>query len=74
LSTYRDIKGHLQALYSRDKKPWLVGFSGGKDSEGLLTSGNERMEQLIEFCEALQFYRDPANDMSRTESGVALAA
>ena len=32
-----------------------------KASEGLLTSGDERMEKLIEFREKLQFYRDPAN-------------
>jgi DNA sulfur modification protein DndC len=30
-------------------------------SEGLLASGDERMEKLIEFRELLQFYRDPAN-------------
>ena len=30
-------------------------------SEGLLASGDERMEMLIEFRETLLFYRDPAN-------------
>jgi DNA sulfur modification protein DndC len=30
-------------------------------SEGLLASGDDRMEKLIEFREMLQFYRDPAN-------------
>jgi len=30
-------------------------------SEGLLASGDERMEKLIEFRETLLFYRDPAN-------------
>ncbi len=30
-------------------------------SEGLLASGNERMEKLIEFREKLLFFRDPAN-------------
>ena len=33
-----------------------------KASEGLLAAGDERMEHLIEFRGALQFYRDPAND------------
>jgi len=36
--------------------------------EGLLAAGDERMEQLLEFRETLQFYRDPANgkrDMKR---------
>jgi len=32
-----------------------------KASEGLLASGDERMEKLIEFRELLQSYRDPAN-------------
>ncbi len=32
-----------------------------KASEGLLASGDERMEKLIEFRETLIFYRDPAN-------------
>lgn len=32
-----------------------------KASEGLLASGDERMEKLLEFRETLQFYRDPAN-------------
>ena len=32
-----------------------------KASEGLLASGNERMEKLIEFREKLLFFRDPVN-------------
>lgn len=32
-----------------------------KASEGLLASGDERMEQLIEFRETLVFYQNPAN-------------
>jgi DNA sulfur modification protein DndC len=39
-----------------------------KASEGLLASGDERMEKLIEFRETLLFYRDPTNgkrDMKR---------
>ena len=32
-----------------------------KASEGLLASGDERMEELIEFREKLLFFRDPAN-------------
>ena len=29
---YQDIKNSLRQLYLEDKRPWLVGFSGGKDS------------------------------------------
>ena len=32
-----------------------------KASEGLLASGDERMERLIEFRETLLYYREPAN-------------
>ena len=31
-TTYRDISDTLSQLYLEDNRPWLVGFSGGKDS------------------------------------------
>ncbi len=31
-ASYADIKRTLKQLYIDDKRPWLVGFSGGKDS------------------------------------------
>ena len=31
-SIYQDIKTSLIELYVNDDRPWLVGFSGGKDS------------------------------------------
>lgn len=31
-TTYQDIKTFLRQLYLEDDRPWLVGFSGGKDS------------------------------------------
>ncbi len=31
-SSYSDIKDSLRHLYLEDPRPWLVGFSGGKDS------------------------------------------
>lgn len=31
-TTYQDIKRSLRQLYLEDERPWLVGFSGGKDS------------------------------------------
>ena len=37
-------------------------------SEGLLASGDERMEKLIEFRETLLFYRDPAHGKRDTRS------
>jgi DNA sulfur modification protein DndC len=32
MSTYQEIKDSLVELYTSDERPWLVGFSGGKDS------------------------------------------
>ena len=29
---FQDIKTSLQQLYVEDERPWLVGFSSGKDS------------------------------------------
>ncbi|RPH76401.1 MAG: DNA phosphorothioation system sulfurtransferase DndC [Nitrospiraceae bacterium] len=31
-TAYKDIKDSLTQLYAEDERPWLVGFSGGKDS------------------------------------------
>src|ERR1039458_7155104 len=31
-TSYQDIKSSLRQLYLNDPRPWLVGFSGGKDS------------------------------------------
>src|SRR5258708_1558948 len=31
-SIFQDIKGSLRKIYREDDRPWLVGFSGGKDS------------------------------------------
>lgn len=32
MSVFHDIKNGLRRLYEEDERPWLVGFSGGKDS------------------------------------------
>jgi hypothetical protein len=32
VSSYRDIRDSLLQLYIGDPRPWLVGYSGGKDS------------------------------------------
>src|ERR1051326_234790 len=29
---YEDIQSTIRAMYLRDERPWIVGFSGGKDS------------------------------------------
>jgi tRNA(Ile)-lysidine synthase TilS/MesJ len=30
MAAFQDIKASLRRLYLDDKRPWLVGFSGGK--------------------------------------------
>lgn len=32
ISVYQDIRANLHKMYLEDDRPWLVGFSGGKDS------------------------------------------
>jgi DNA sulfur modification protein DndC len=32
MAPFQDIKAGLRQLYLEDERPWLVGFSGGKDS------------------------------------------
>ena len=32
MTTFQEIKVSLRQLYLEDERPWLVGFSGGKDS------------------------------------------
>ncbi|HEY5030343.1 MAG TPA: hypothetical protein VIK39_18195 [Candidatus Angelobacter sp.] len=38
VSPFQDIKNSLRQLYLEDERPWLVGFSGGKDSTMLASS------------------------------------
>jgi len=35
---FQDIKGSLRQLYLEDKRPWLVGFSGGFGQDAALLS------------------------------------
>ena len=32
MSNYRKVMDEMQTLYLSDKRPWIIGFSGGKDS------------------------------------------
>ncbi len=32
MTAFQDISHSLRQLYLQDERPWLVGFSGGKDS------------------------------------------
>jgi DNA sulfur modification protein DndC len=54
-TTYRDIRDTLSQLYIEDDRPWLVGFSGGKDStmlaslifEAILSAPDEQRRKPV---------------------------
>lgn len=46
LDAFAEIKDEMRAVYLNDDRPWLVGFSGGKDSTLLLTLVAEMILQL----------------------------
>lgn len=58
-SAFTLIKEHLRSLYLEDPRPWLIGFSGGKDStllaalifEAVLTiPAEERIKEISIVC------------------------
>lgn len=58
-TAYQDIKNSLRQLYLEDNRPWLVGFSGGKDSAmlaslvfdtALSVSPAERIKPISVVC------------------------
>jgi DNA sulfur modification protein DndC len=58
-SNYQEIKNHLRELYLEDTRPWLVGFSGGKDSTMLASlvfdavlaaEANQRKKPVVILC------------------------
>ena len=54
-TVYKDIKDNLRDLYLEDTRPWLVGFSGGKDSsmlaslvfDAVLSVSSERQKKPV---------------------------
>ena len=41
-----DLIGEIQTLYRMDSRPWVVGFSGGKDSTAVLQLIYQSIENL----------------------------
>ena len=48
-SSYTDVKDSLRHLHLEEPRPWLVGFSGGKDST-MLASVMPRIWTIFEGC------------------------
>ena len=45
---FEDIKSEMQAVYLHDNRPWMIGYSGGKDSTLLCQLVFEMLEMLPE--------------------------
>ena len=39
-AVYEDIIQEMSLVYQHDKRPWMIGFRGGKDSTLLSCDGN----------------------------------
>jgi len=46
---YRDIKEEMELVYLHDKRPWMIGYSGGKDSTLLCQLVFEMLLSLPEY-------------------------
>lgn len=46
---YRDIKEEMKLVYLHDKRPWMIGYSGGKDSTLLCQLVFEMLLSLPEY-------------------------
>ena len=45
-SVFEDIIDEMQLVYKHDKRPWMIGFSGGKDSTLLVCLVMEMLQRL----------------------------
>ena len=48
MDEYREIKREMRMVYLHDQRPWMIGFSGGKDSTLLCQLVFEMLEELPE--------------------------
>lgn len=46
LEEFEEIKKEMKLVYLHDKRPWMIGFSGGKDSTLLVTLCMEMLKSL----------------------------
>ena len=73
-NSYSDIKDSLRSLYM-DSRPWLVGFSGGKDSTMLASlivevvagiPNDQRKKPVALLCTETWSWREISTSVSRT--------
>ena len=48
IQEYIDIKEEMKKVYLHDNRPWMIGYSGGKDSTLLCQLVFEMLEELPE--------------------------
>ena len=48
MDEYKEIKREMRMVYLHDQRPWMIGFSGGKDSTLLCQLVFEMLEELPE--------------------------
>lgn len=46
IKTFQEIKNEMKFVYKYDNRPWMIGFSGGKDSTLLVTLVMEMLQSL----------------------------
>lgn len=48
IQEYKDIKEEMKRVYLHDQRPWMIGYSGGKDSTLLCQLVFEMLQELPE--------------------------
>ena len=46
MNEYEEIKSEMRKVYLHDRRPWMIGYSGGKDSTLLCQLVFEMLEEL----------------------------
>lgn len=50
LEVFNEIKKEMKLVYLHDQRPWMIGFSGGKDSTLLVSLAMEMIQELPSSC------------------------
>lgn len=72
-TSHKDIKDSLTQLYAEEERPWLVGFSGGKDStmlaslifEAVLSIPPGERNDLDSSCNVQKEFAGPDGEITR---------
>lgn len=56
---FEDIISEMTYVYKHDDRPWLIGYSGGKDSSLLVTLVVEMVLRLPEYARTKKYLLSP---------------